>query len=197
MYHIIGLGNVGERYENTRHNVGFMALNRAREKWGFENWKKDPYIEAYVSCGELRGEEVVLVKPNTYMNNSGRVIPELKNRGLDIDRCALVHDEIDMHLSSVKVVFGRGHGGHRGVRSVIDAFGTKEFLRFRIGVLPHSIEVGQIKREGGKVAVEGFILGRFNEDEAEEIGVVLERVSGYLEMYIKEGREMVISSCAG
>ena len=197
MYYIIGLGNIGERYEGTRHNVGFMTLDSVRDRWGFESWQKDSYVQAHISCGEVNGRQVVLVKPDTYMNNSGRVIPELRKRGLEIERCVLIHDEIDLPLGIVKINSSKGHGGHRGVRSVMEALDSKDILRARIGVLPHLVEVGQIKRVGGKSAVKSFILGRFNEEERGEIEGVFERARVYLETFLKEGREKVISSCTG
>ncbi|MGM0629336.1 MAG: aminoacyl-tRNA hydrolase [Patescibacteria group bacterium] len=198
MLYIIGLGNSGEKYENTRHNVGFVVVDLLRDNWGFESWKLDRYVNSFLSCGVVEGEETVLVKPNTYMNNSGKAVSGLlKKREMRADQCVLVHDEIDLPLGFVKMSFARGEGGHRGVRSVVNALGTKDILRIRVGILPEGVEQGSLKRVGGKNAVERFILGNFNREEREGIIKAGGRVKEYLETLIREDREKAVSSCKG
>ncbi|MGM0482447.1 MAG: aminoacyl-tRNA hydrolase [Patescibacteria group bacterium] len=192
------MGNSGEKYENTRHNVGFVTVDLLKDNWGFESWRSDRYVNSFLSCGEAEGEEVVLVKPNTYMNNSGKAISGLlKKREMSADQCVVIHDEIDLPLGFVKMSFARGEGGHKGVRSVINALGTKDFLRIRVGILPEGLEQGSLKKVGGKGAVESFILGNFTREEREEIIKAGGRVKEYLEIIIREGREKAISSCKG
>lgn len=127
---VIGLGNPGKKYEGDRHNVGFQTLDALALKSDLHfNERKLFSAEATPLCAEL-----LLVKPQTFMNDSG-VSAKALSRNYDAD-IAVVYDDIDINLGEVKCSFGRGAGGHNGVQSIIDHLGTKDFFRIRIGVRP-------------------------------------------------------------
>ncbi len=196
MYHIIGLGNVGKRYEMTRHNTGFMIVEILRVLWDLEEWTLDSMTQTCFSCGEVGGEPIRLFMPDTFMNTSGEAVRKLKKAGLEADKCIVIHDEIDFPLGVVKFVYDRGSGGHRGVDSVIKAFGTKKFFRFRVGIST-IFESGMVKKTRGENEVQNFILGRFSKKEKEEIEKAGLRIGRYTEKFLSEGYEKTISSFKG
>ncbi|MDP2664987.1 MAG: aminoacyl-tRNA hydrolase [bacterium] len=133
---IVGLGNPGEKYEKTRHNAGFMVLDELEKK-------------------EL--PQARLLKPDTFMNDSGSaVLRATKNYKLKTTNLIVVHDDIDIPLGNIKVSKGSGSAGHKGVESIIQALGTKDFTRIRIGILPP---------EGKPADVENFVLKPFKKEE--------------------------------
>ena len=151
MYLIVGLGNPGEEYEHTRHNAGFEVIDRLAEEANVRYWKN--------ACGSLVGqgtlsidgkrEDVVLAKPQSFMNLSGGPVTKLlKQFEIAPDQWIVVHDELDIPAGSVRVKRGGGHAGHNGLRSIIEKTGTRDFLRVRIGV----------GRPPGRMPVPDFVL---------------------------------------
>ncbi|MBI2642028.1 MAG: peptidyl-tRNA hydrolase [Candidatus Wildermuthbacteria bacterium] len=135
MHLIIGLGNPGKKYEKTRHNAGFMVLDVLEKK-------------------ELG---VRLLKPDTFMNNSGSAVKkEMQKLKIKSQNLLVIHDDIDIPLGKTKVSKGSGSAGHKGVESIIQALGTKDFTRIRIGILPP---------EGKPEDVETFVLKNFKKEE--------------------------------
>jgi PTH1 family peptidyl-tRNA hydrolase len=126
---IIGLGNPTKKYENDRHNVGFMALDYFAQKYDLSFENKNIF-DALVATSQ----ETLLVKPQTYMNDSGISAQKLFKQYKELP--IVVYDDIDINLGEVKCSFGRGPGGHNGVQSIIDHLSTKDFFRVRIGVRP-------------------------------------------------------------
>ena len=130
---VIGLGNPGRKYERTRHNAGFLAIDElaraARIELGLEK------CHALLGKGALGTENVVLAKPQTYMNDSGRSVAALlKDCYASAAELIVLHDELDLSLGTVRVKTGGGHGGHNGLRSIIEYLGTADFVRVRIGI---------------------------------------------------------------
>ena len=130
---VVGLGNPGPRYASTRHNVGFWVLDRLaeRHRWSFS---KREY-RSHLAHGRLGDEDVVLMKPQTFMNASGEAVDEAR-RGLGVEPAdfVVVYDDLDLDLGRVRVKARSGAGGHHGVESVIEHLATKEFPRVRLGV---------------------------------------------------------------
>ena len=156
MYLIVGLGNPGEEYEHTRHNAGFDTVDRIGEEAGARYWKSE--CGALTTKGVLRGEDVVLAKPQSYMNTSGGPVKQLCNAyGVAPDHLIVVHDELDIDPGTVRVKFGGGHAGHNGLRSICDKLGTRDWFRVRIG----------IGRPPGRMNVADYVLSRPRK-EAEE-----------------------------
>jgi len=149
---IVGLGNYGPEYEKTRHNYGFMVVDEIQRKYGFPDFKLEKEHNALIS----KKGEVVLVKPQTYMNNSGKAIKSVasyyKIKPADI---IVIHDDAETALGEIKEVEGRSAAGHNGVRSIINELGTNEFKRFKLGIASddpsfknHSLEDAVLKNFG-------------------------------------------------
>ena len=130
---IIGLGNPGRKYERTRHNAGFMAVDELARSLSLDLAKEKAH--ALIGAGRLGAEQVVLAKPRTYMNESGKAAASLLREfyGSPGD-LIVIHDELDLPLGAVRVKIGGGHGGHNGLRSIIEALGAGDFVRVRIGI---------------------------------------------------------------
>ena len=130
---IVGLGNPGREYANHRHNLGFWVVDALakQKKW---KWEEDSKW-AFEAWGELENENIWLAKPLTWMNLSGEAVRALlKNRQIEPKDLIVIHDDIDLALGKIRWSFGSGHGGHNGVRSIIEWVGTPDFFRVRLGV---------------------------------------------------------------
>ncbi len=190
---VIGLGNPGKEYEKTRHNAGRLALEYFRKKHGFPEWEKDSMRTALVSKGEVGGVSVELLLPETFMNNSGASIKHLMAGGLTLAaNLIVVHDDVDIPLGSLKIVFDRGSAGHNGVNSIIQTLGTKKFSRIRIGVAPVDGE-GKTKKPKGEEATAKFVLKKFTATEQKKMDEVFEKTSGALLAILKEGKEKAMN----
>ncbi len=129
---LAGLGNPGSKYANNRHNVGFMVIDEIADAWGFANWRKR--FQAETSEGLIEGQKVLLLKPTTYMNESGRAIGEAARfYNLSLDDIFVVHDELDLPSGKMRTKTGGGHAGNNGIRSIKAHLGD-DFHRVRIGV---------------------------------------------------------------
>lgn len=193
MHTIVGLGNPGEKYENTRHNAGRIVLDVFRESRGFPAWEKDKYAKALIAEGEIDGERVILVAPDNYMNNSGEsVAAVLKGAGGKPEHVVVVYDELDIGLGDFKISFNRGSGGHNGVKSIIDCIGTKAFTRIRVGISPVSF-LGNVKKPKGEKRVLDFILGPFTGGEKKKVEAVSEKIGDAISTIIAEGRQKAMN----
>ena len=152
---LVGLGNPGTKYARNRHNVGFMAVERIADRHRFGPWKRK--FQGLAADGEIGGEKALLLKPDTYMNESGRAVGEAA-RFLKISEADIVvfHDELDLAPGKLKVKAGGGNAGHNGLRSISQHIGN-EYVRVRIG----------IGHPGAKELVHGYVLHDFaRADEA-------------------------------
>ncbi|GMT42009.1 MAG: peptidyl-tRNA hydrolase [bacterium] len=130
---LIGLGNPGKKYSATRHNIGFMAVDRIGSSLGVDF--NDKMCRSVVAKGKMGGESVVLAKPQTYMNLSGTAVAALLRRfSLGTEDFAVFHDDIDIPFGKIKEKKTGGSAGHRGIKSIMDELGTRDFHRIRIGV---------------------------------------------------------------
>ncbi len=151
---VVGLGNPGERYARTRHNVGFEVAKLAAERWGLPKFKSK-YGGLY-----SQGGRVAVLLPQTFMNESGSAVgPARGALGVDLDHVLVVHDEIDLPFGKVEIRTGGGLAGHNGLKSLKQALGSGEFGRLRVGVgRPDSTDPEIVSR---------YVLGRFSEPPAE------------------------------
>lgn len=151
---IIGLGNPGNRYRNTRHNMGFMVVDKVADDFRIPLDKKK--FDAIYGKGRIHDAEVVIVKPMTFMNRSGLAVNRFANFFKVANRNVLVvYDDIDLEFGRIKIKEKGGDGGHKGVRSIIDALGTGDFCRLRMG----------IGRPRTDIDVSGHVLSPFSPDE--------------------------------
>ena len=128
---IAGLGNYGPEYEKTRHNYGFMVIDEIQKKHNFPEFKLEKQHDALIS----KKGEVLLVKPQTYMNESGRAIKSIATYyKIDLKDIIIIHDDAETNLGEIKEVEGRSAAGHNGVRSIIDELKTNEFKRIKLGI---------------------------------------------------------------
>ena len=134
---IIGLGNPGEKYENTWHNIGFMTLDDIIRENNFSEFKFDKKFIAEVSENSLNGEKIIIAKPQTYMNESGKTVKAIMDfYKLAADDFIIIHDDVDLPVPKIKISFDRGSAGHKGVQSIFVQTGKENFVRIRIGVSP-------------------------------------------------------------
>ncbi len=151
---LAGLGNPGDQYSQTRHNIGFDVVDALAHRAGCRV-NKEKFNAAYTGA-RMGLQDILLVKPLSYMNRSGIPIQKLAAYfKIGIEDIIVVHDDIDLAFGKIKIVQGRGHGGHNGIRSIIDAFGQKACVRVRVG----------IGRPGTDRSVTGHVLGKYTPDE--------------------------------
>lgn len=130
---IVGLGNIGKEYDETRHNAGFMTIDHFAEKHGFEFNKQK--FDALIADGGVNGEKVILAKPTTYMNESGRSVRQIVDfYKLDPEDVLVVHDDMDLPTGRLRLRQKGSAGGHNGIKSIIAHLGTEKFKRLRIGI---------------------------------------------------------------
>lgn len=188
MYWIIaGLGNPGEEYENSRHNTGRVVLDYFRKKNDFSDWEKNKKLNALASKGKLARQNVLLIEPETFMNNSGKAIASLVKSKKQAEQLVVIHDDLDLSLGATKISFNRGAGGHKGIESIRRAIKTEAFVRLRVGISPATLS-GKIKKPKGEKAVYDFILGNFKPKEMEILKKVAKKVSEALEAIVSEGK---------
>ena len=176
MYLIVGLGNPGPQYANTRHNIGWMVVERlaAQHRLSFDRLQ----FKARVAAGSLADRRVVLAKPLTYMNLSGEAVgPLMRFYKIPLERLLVVYDEIDIPFDTLRLRPEGGAGGHRGMRSIIQSLGSQQFARLRVGVgRPPS---------GWEAA--DHVLAPWTKDEAALVPALIERAALASETWLTEG----------
>ncbi|MBI4307544.1 MAG: aminoacyl-tRNA hydrolase [Chloroflexi bacterium] len=180
---IVGLGNPGPQYASNRHNVGFRCVDRfAKERGAAFTRKKPDYQMAEV---EIAGEKVLLLKPRTFMNESGRAVaPVARFYRISLSDLLVIYDDLDLPVGKVRIRPGGSSAGHRGVQSIIEALGSEEFPRIRVGI-------GR-PEERGQDAV-SYVLGGFTAQEEDAIQKVVERVSEAVLVLVQEGLDKAMN----
>ncbi len=184
---IAGLGNPGNEYDGTRHNVGRDFLSALAKKECDGEWKEDKKLHALSMKSELFGKKALLVLPDTYMNNSGKAFVSVVGSKKQAEQLIVLQDELDLPLGKVKISFGSSAGGHRGVDSIQKALKTKDFVRIRIGISA-STASGKIKKPDGEKVVD-FVLGKFKASEDEKLKKMRKTVFEAIEIILNEGRD--------
>ncbi len=153
---VVGLGNPGQKYSRHRHNLGFMVLDAlAEEARGI--WIRSREL-AFVCRLTLENQDILLIKPQTYMNLSGRAVSEISyGPKTDLSRLIVLHDDLDLAEGAVRIKMGGGDGGHKGVRSIADLLASREFIRVRLG----------IGRPPAEITAEQFVLSPFSSEQEE------------------------------
>lgn len=173
---IAGLGNPGAKYAGNRHNIGFMAVDRIHQRWRFPAWRKN--FQSEVAEGTIDGERVLLMKPQTFMNESGRAVGEavrfLKLAPTDV---VVVHDELDLPPGKLRMKTGGGHGGHNGLRSITSQI-TDGYRRMRLG----------IGHPGVKEQVHAHVLSDFHKADLQWLDPLLDTVAGNIDDLVR-GRD--------
>jgi len=175
---IAGLGNPGDEYVGTRHNVGRDFLRDIEKKEGDK--------------GKLFGTKATLIMPDVYMNNSGGPLRKAVSSKKAAEKLVVIHDELDLPLGRVKISFGSSAGGHNGIKSVIAALKTQDFIRIRVGISP-STPSGKLKRPDPEKIV-AFVLGKFKSAEQEKLKKSKKIVSEALEIILTEGKDKAMGA---
>ncbi len=174
---IISLGNPGKEYEKTRHNVGFMVADELPCRMENAEWKMQKKFNAEVARGQLTCcEDVLLVKPHTFMNNSGEAVKKLvTSYKLQVTDILVIHDDVDLPLGVLRLSHGSGSAGQKGVQSIIDALATKNFWRLRVGIGPR------------KGVAKDFVLKPFGRAESAKLKKAIHRAVEAVEMVFERG----------
>lgn len=181
MFYIIGLGNPGTEYENTRHNTGRMA------------------VDVFEKKNTLTNKKFSIIHSNEFMNNSGKAVAKFIKSKKAAQNLIVVHDDLDLPIGVMKISYNKGIGGHRGLGSVAKAVKTLEFVRLRIGISPADAK-GRAKKPGRNLpsktaekAVIDFILGKFKPTELDVIKKVFKRANEAIQCLISESRDKAMN----
>ena len=205
MFYIIGLGNPGEEYDNTRHNTGRIVLSALIKKYELSESQFDKKYNALVSEGKIGKEKVAVLMPETFMNKSGetaRAIKDLKSKVVgkgkekrtEISNLVVIHDDLDIPFGKFKVSFNKSSGGHKGVESIIKTVKTEAFVRIRVGICPAPAKASAgkpviLKKPQGEKAIGDFILAKFKPAESDVMKKVAKDGAEAIAMVIEEGKD--------
>jgi PTH1 family peptidyl-tRNA hydrolase len=177
---IVGLGNPGRSYARHRHNIGFICLNHFARTQGIKLDKKKGL--ARIGQGKVENNEVVLARPQTFMNDSGQSVSRLvKKFKIAPDDLIVIHDDLDLPLAKIRISFGSGSGGHKGINSIIQEIGSQDFNRIRIGIGRPS------KPEISEDDIIDYVLSDFSPAEKRAIDSIIPGVNEAILCLLKEG----------
>jgi PTH1 family peptidyl-tRNA hydrolase len=185
---IVGLGNPGREYEKTRHNAGRMAVELLGKQQECGEFVFNKTANALVAKGQIEGENATLVLPETMMNASGKAVSAFVKTPASAKKLLVVHDDLDLPLGTIKMVFGRGAGGHKGVESIMRTIKTKEFARIRIGISAAG-KKNQAKKVSGEEKVIKHVIGAFKPAEMLALKKTLKKSVEAAELFASEGLE--------
>lgn len=183
---IVGLGNSGKEYEKTRHNAGRSAVGLIAKQEGFDEFVFNKTANALVSKGSIEGEPATLVLPETMMNLSGKAVAAFVKSPKAAKSLLVIHDDLDLPLGTLKMAFGRGSGGHKGVESVMRAIKTKDFARIRIGISAEG-KKNQAKKVSGEEKVIKHVIGKWKPAEEATVKKVLKKISEASRLFAVSG----------
>jgi len=173
---IVGLGNPGPQYAETRHNIGFMVAQMVAERAGVP-LKKQGH-QAIYGVGRICGQEAMILLPQTFMNRSGSSVASVcRSQGVGLADLIVIHDDIDLPFGCMKIKSGGGHGGHNGIRHIREVLGSGDFFRVKIGV----------DRPPAGAEVSGYVLQRFNAAERQKLETVLVNSALAVETLLSKG----------
>jgi peptidyl-tRNA hydrolase, PTH1 family len=185
-YLIVGLGNPGKEYIETRHNVGFRVADELARRHGLTFGKTER--KAQSASGVIRGKKVILTKPQTYMNLSGEAVRSLVDfYKVELPRIFIISDDLDIPLGTVRLRKTGSAGGQNGLKSIIQHLGTQEFNRLRFG----------IGRPPGKMRASDYVLGVFKDDDAILAAQVIDRAADAAETWLTDGIELAMTRYNG
>ena len=175
---VVGLGNPGKEYENTRHNVGYMFLDYITNHQEFKLNKKFKAMECELN---IDGEKVLFIKPLTFMNLSGEaIIKYVKFHKLAMENILVIQDDLDMPIGKYKLLFNHGDGGHNGIKNIVLNLGSKEFLRLKIGISKANIDT------------KDYVLGNFNKAENKILDDTFSKLNYFIYDYLNLSKDMLI-----
>lgn len=183
---IAGLGNPGREYRETRHNIGFMIMDRLAARLGTSFSRLE--ARALVTKGSFQGNRLILVKPQTYMNDSGSAVGSLvRFYKVELDNVLVAYDDVDLPFGALRMRPGGGSAGQKGMLSIIETLGSDEFPRLRMG----------IGRPPGRMDAADYVLKNFSREEAAELPAILDRAVDAIQMYTSLGLEAAMNQYNG
>jgi len=191
MYYIVGLGNPGEEYADTRHNAGRIAVSTFAKKNDFPEFVENKKAVGMISEGSLKKEKIMCILPDTFMNKSGASLKSFITSVKKAESLIVVHDDLDLPLGKIKILFNRGAGGHKGVESVRKVVKTDAFIRIKMGVSPVSAK-GKARRPSSDKIMD-FIVGKFKKPELDLIKKASKLAAEAIETIILESKEKAMS----
>ena len=181
---IIGLGNPGEKYKSTRHNVGFLALDKLAEEKEISpvgeklKFVKDGKFNSWIASTTNKGEKIILVKPETYMNSSGEAVSKIMQYyKADISDLVVIYDDVDIPLGQVRLRLEGSSAGHNGAQSIIDSLSTDQFVRVRIGISDESKNMQEIDEKENQIDTKDYVLSQFSDREIKMVEKVTAEVA--------------------
>ena len=178
---MVGLGNPGGSYKGTRHNAGFMVLEELARRHNFTFKERKLYN---AQKGSIEGETVILMEPLTFMNLSGDAVREgMRRFGFEADEIIVVHDDVDIEPGRIKLKPGGGAGGHKGVVSIIERTGNRDFVRVKVGV-----------GKSDRIPTERFVLSKFSRDEKPLIDEAIVTAADAVEAILREGHKKAMNT---
>lgn len=185
-YLVVGLGNPGVRYENTRHNIGFWVVDELARRWNASNFKTER--KALVADATIKDKRVMLVKPQTYMNLSGEAVRGLMDfYKLDVENLIVAHDDLDVDFGVLRIRKGGSAGGQNGVKNIIQHLHTQDFKRIRCG----------IGRPPGRMNPADFVLEPFKGDQEITARILVDRAADSVETWLTEGIDLAMNRYNG
>lgn len=186
---IVGLGNPGKEYEKTRHNAGRMVVELLAKQEDFDAFTLNKAAKALVTKGVLAGENTTLILPETMMNLSGKAVAAfVKTPKAAKSQLVVIQDDLDLPLGVIKMVVGRGSGGHKGIESIMRAVKTKDFTRIRIGISAAG-KKNQAKKVSGEEKVIKHVIGKFKPAEEALLKKTLKKSVAALALFAESGVE--------
>lgn len=195
---IVGLGNPGEQYKNTRHNLGFEVVDHLVKKLGERgkgqgaSWEMNKKLKSEICKIEITFNALpltlILIKPQTFMNNSGEAASLVANfYKIDPSDVIVIQDELDVLLGKIKVRFGGGFGGHHGVESIMNSLGTDKFGRVRLGIGTTAGFLGEHQRKSFNA--DHFVMEQFSPQETSQVKTMVKHALAAIEVILKDGLE--------
>ncbi len=185
---VAGLGNPGRKYKETRHNIGFWVVDRLAEQASLAFKEEGVPTKYQLADAHIWGQKVFLLKPMEYMNRSGGPVKQVASYyGIAHEDILVVHDDLDISLGRLKFVRSGGHGGHNGIRSIIEGLGTRNFPRLKIG----------IGRPPQNVPADRYVLSRFSPQERNVVEEVVELSVKGIEEFIRNGIDSAMNKFNG
>ncbi len=179
---IVGLGNPGKKYEQTRHNIGWQVVDVLAEK---EKWEKNKKADCLYLKKQISGQETEIIKPLTFMNDSGRSVGYVKKKHkIESENIIVIHDDVDIPFGKIKICQNRSDAGHKGVQSIINHLKTENFMRIRVGIKPE---------ENIKIASEKFVLKNFSVKEKNVLEQTIKTIIRAISTILEKGIDKAMS----
>lgn len=192
MVTVVGLGNPGEEYTNTRHNTGRIILMMLAKRNDFSAWREDGKLKALTATGVIEKTKFTFILPNAFMNNSGKSLSPFVKSKKDLEKLVVVYDDLDLPIGRMKISINRSAGGHNGLGSIIKSVKSEGFARVRVGISPHTPS-GKTKKPSGEKAVIDFLMKDFKDPELAELKKLSKKIEEALLVFSEDGINKTMS----